>query len=101
MHVFLDCLSRGGVTVGDLVLNAGTHDGDATARRRVSAMGLEPKDSSSGDQGLARGVYTLANDPMYDWLVAFLESLREHEPALPIVVIPLDDRISRIKRLRS
>lgn len=87
--------------MGDLVLNAGMDNGDTTARRRVSAMGLEPKHSSTGDRGLARGVYTLANDPVYDWLVAFLESLREHEPDLPIVVIPFDDRIGRIARLRS
>jgi hypothetical protein len=69
------------VTVGDFVLDVGMRNGDDAARRR--------------------GVYTLANDGVYDWLVAFLESMREHEPDLPIVVIPFDDRIDRIARLRS
>jgi hypothetical protein len=65
------------------------HNGDDTVGRSLSAMRLEPKDSSKGDKESARGVYTLANDPMYDWLVAFLESLQEHEPDLPIVVYPI------------
>ena len=87
--------------MGDLVRRSGMHNGDDTARRGVSAMRLEPKDSSRGDEELARGVYTLANDLMYDWLVAFLESMQEHEPDLPIVVIPFDDRIDRVARLCS
>ena len=101
MRQSLISVVTGGVTVGDLVRNASMHNGVDTAGRSVSAVGLEPKDSSRGDKELARGVYTLANDPMYDWLVAFLESMREHEPDLPIVVIPFDDRIERVARLRG
>jgi hypothetical protein len=49
----------------------------------------------------ARGIYTLANDGVYDWLVAFLESRRVHEPDLPVVVIPFDDRMERVNALRE
>jgi hypothetical protein len=49
----------------------------------------------------ARGIYTLANDSVYDWLVAFLESRRLHEPNLPVVVIPFDDRMERVNALRD
>lgn len=48
-----------------------------------------------------RGLLTLANDPMYDWLVALLESVRRHEPQLPITVIPYDSRTARIAKLQS
>jgi hypothetical protein len=49
----------------------------------------------------ARGIYTLANDRMFDWLVAFLESRRIHDPHLPVVVIPFDDRMERVNALRQ
>ena len=45
---------------------------------------------------MKRGVYTLANDRVYDWLVAFLESFRAQDPDLPLRVIPFDERIDRV-----
>ena len=44
-------------------------------------------------------VYTLANDRVLDWLVAFCESLRKHEPDAPLTVIPFDDRVSEVAAL--
>ena len=48
-----------------------------------------------------RGIYTLANDGVYDWLVAFLESCRVHEPDMPVMVIPFDERMQRVNALRD
>jgi len=48
-----------------------------------------------------RGIYTLANDDVFDWLVALLSSIRHVEPDLPITVIPFDDRLRRVNRLRG
>ena len=42
------------------------------------------------------GIYILANDRVYDWTVALLESLRAHDPDLPIVLIPFDANMSRL-----
>jgi len=48
-----------------------------------------------------RGAYVLANDKVYEWTVAFLESFREHNPDLPLHLIPFDERCDRISCLRS
>ncbi len=48
---------------------------------------------------LPQGVYCLANDKVIEWTIAFCESLRAHEPALPLVVIPFDDHVDRLSRL--
>ena len=45
------------------------------------------------------GVYVLANDAVHDWLVAFLESYRAHNPDLPLALIPYDDRLDRVRAL--
>jgi hypothetical protein len=45
------------------------------------------------------GVYVLANDPMYDWMVAFLESFRAHNPDLPLSILPFDNRVERLRTL--
>jgi hypothetical protein len=45
------------------------------------------------------GLYTLANDHVVDWLIALLESLRAHEPDLPVTVIPFDGDLARIRSL--
>ncbi|GBF79741.1 Npun_R2821/Npun_R2822 family protein [Aphanothece sacrum] len=45
-----------------------------------------------------RGIYTLANDVVYDQLIALLNSIEVNVSAnIPIYVIPFDERISRIK----
>ncbi|MCS3824349.1 hypothetical protein [Salinibacter ruber] len=43
-----------------------------------------------------RGAYVLANDAVYEWTVAFLESFRIHNPDLPLYLIPFDDRCDEI-----
>jgi hypothetical protein len=48
---------------------------------------------------IKRGFYTLANDASLDWFVAMCESLRRHEPELPLLVIPWDGRVERLERL--
>ncbi|MDH3236750.1 MAG: hypothetical protein OEQ29_24800 [Alphaproteobacteria bacterium] len=45
------------------------------------------------------GVAVLANDRVYDWLIAFLESFRQHNPDLPLFVLPYDDRTTKVHGL--
>ena len=59
---------------------------DATRKSRLPSPG-------------AAAVVVLANDPIHDWLVAFLDSFRKHNPDLPLKVLPYDQRIDRISRL--
>jgi len=44
------------------------------------------------------GVAILANDGIYEWLLPFLESFREHNPTLPAYLIPFDNRMERAER---
>jgi hypothetical protein len=45
------------------------------------------------------GIYTLANDVVYDQLVALLNSIEVNvSPDIPVCVIPYDDRLDRVKR---
>lgn len=44
------------------------------------------------------GVAILANDGIYDWLLPFLESFREHNPTLPAYLIPFDNNMARSTR---
>lgn len=48
-----------------------------------------------------RGIYLLANDEVVSWAIALLESLAVHDPSLPVVVIPFDDRVDALDELRS
>ncbi|MCS4142559.1 hypothetical protein [Salinibacter ruber] len=48
-----------------------------------------------------KGAYVLANDEVYKWTVAFLESFRTHNPELPLYLIPFDDRCDQIAGLAS
>lgn len=45
------------------------------------------------------GIYCLANDKVLEWMVAFLESIRSHEPDLPIYVVPFDDNLSKLTQI--
>lgn len=45
------------------------------------------------------GVAVLANDRVHDWLIAFLESFRQHNPDLPLFVLPYDDRTAHVRGL--
>jgi hypothetical protein len=44
-------------------------------------------------------VCVLANDPFVRYFVPFLESFREHNPALSLAVIPFDERIDLVRCL--
>ncbi len=45
------------------------------------------------------GIYTLANDAVYDQLVALLNSIEANvSPDIPICVIPFDDRLDLVKQ---
>ncbi len=46
----------------------------------------------------ARGIATIANDKVYDWVVPFLESWRETNRATPLYVIPYDDNCDLTRR---
>lgn len=46
-----------------------------------------------------RGVVTLANDRVVDWLIALVSSLRDTNPTLPIVALPFDDRVNRVREI--
>ncbi len=58
-----------------------------------------------GDDSTARasrkGVYFLANDAIYDWAVAFLESFRQYNPDVRLVHIPFDENSDRVKSLAA
>jgi hypothetical protein len=45
------------------------------------------------------GLYFLANDAVFDWTAAFLNSLRATNPRLTVYHIPFDDRCARVSRL--
>lgn len=45
------------------------------------------------------GIYTLANDAVYDQLVALLNSIEVNvSPDIPVCVIPYDERLDRVKQ---
>jgi hypothetical protein len=46
-----------------------------------------------------RGIYFLANDRVYDLVVAFLNSVRAFEPNIPICLIPYNQESHNIQRL--
>jgi hypothetical protein len=47
----------------------------------------------------SHGIYTLANDVVFDQLVALLNSIEANvDRTLPVCIIPYDDRLDRIKR---
>jgi len=46
-----------------------------------------------------RGVYILANDVTCEWLEACLRSLRHYEPALPVLILPFDERVARVEEI--
>jgi len=45
------------------------------------------------------GVYFLANDNVYQWAIAFLNSFRRFNPALQLFLIPFDENCNKIKKL--
>ena len=48
---------------------------------------------------MSDGLYFLANDRVLNWAIAFFESVRAHEPAMRMVMIPFDQRIDELVKL--
>jgi len=48
-----------------------------------------------------QGVYFLSNDRIFDLTLAFLNSFRKYNPAIPLCLIPYNDDIHRIKKLQK
>ena len=47
------------------------------------------------------GAYFSANDAVYDWAIAFLNSYRRFNPDLPLYLIPFDDECDRLLGVQS
>ncbi|MDJ0517807.1 MAG: hypothetical protein QNJ74_16680 [Trichodesmium sp. MO_231.B1] len=48
---------------------------------------------------MLKGIYTLANDVVYDQLVALLNSIEANVSSdIPICVIPFDERLDKVKK---
>lgn len=47
------------------------------------------------------GIVFSCNDKVYDWAVTFLESIREFNPDISLVLIPYNDQCDRILSLKS
>lgn len=47
------------------------------------------------------GVYFSANDVVYDWAIAFLNSYRRFNPDLPLYLIPFDEECDRLLSVQS
>jgi hypothetical protein len=47
------------------------------------------------------GVYFSANDVVYDWAIAFLNSFRKFNPDLRLILIPFNDNCDRICQLQD
>ena len=48
-----------------------------------------------------RGVYFLANNKVFEQVVAFLRSFRTHNPDIPLCLIPFDSDFDRIAELKA
>lgn len=48
-----------------------------------------------------KGTYILANDAVLDWTIAFSNSFRLHNPDLPLCIIPYDDNIKELDKLKE
>jgi hypothetical protein len=51
--------------------------------------------------GLEIGVYFSANDVVYDWTIAFLNSFRKFNPDLRLILIPFNDKCDRLFQLKT
>lgn len=67
----------------------------------VGKLNLEPPQAATAPySSMTAGLYTLANDTVYDQLVALLNSVEANaEPGLPVCVIAYDERLERVKAL--
>ncbi|KQV35405.1 hypothetical protein [Massilia sp. Root335] len=53
------------------------------------------------DIKIARGVYFLANNRVFEQVIAFLRSFRTHNPTIPLCLIPFDSDFDRIAALKD
>jgi len=49
----------------------------------------------------SRGVYFLANNKVFDQVIAFLRSFRTYNPSIPLCLIPYDDEYEKIAALQD
>lgn len=47
-----------------------------------------------------KGIYFLANDAILEWVIAFLNSVRMYDPGIPLCLIPFNERVEGVLRLR-
>lgn len=52
-------------------------------------------------QKLTLGVYFSANDKVYDWTIAFLNSFRTFNPDLRLILIPFNEQCDRLLQLKE
>ncbi|MEM9213305.1 MAG: hypothetical protein AAGD25_03070 [Cyanobacteria bacterium P01_F01_bin.150] len=52
-------------------------------------------------KSLSMGVYFSANDAVYDWAIAFLNSFREFNPDLRLLLIPFNNQCDRLLELQE
>lgn len=52
-------------------------------------------------QNYSTGVYFSANNVVYDWTIAFLNSFRTFNPDLRLLLIPFDDECDRVLQLKD
>ncbi len=48
---------------------------------------------------MRRGLYFLADDAVFDWVSAFLASLRRVEPSLPVCLVPFSEHVGKVAAL--
>lgn len=64
----------------------------------VAQQALASRPRTVGGE-LRRGVYFLANDAILDFALAFLNSFRAHNPAIPLCLVPFDDNHAQVAAL--
>lgn len=68
-------------------------------KSEMTSVSSDETIQASGNAVADRGLFFLANDGVYDLVVAFLNSLRLHNPFLPVCFIPFDDNVEMIRSL--
>ena len=48
-----------------------------------------------------KGIIFSCNDKVYEWVITFLESVRDFNPDIPLVLIPYDDNCERVIALSN
>ncbi len=64
----------------------------------IAGIERDVMESVGGGGSGRRGIATIANDKVYDWVVPFLESWRQTNNQTPLTVIPYDDHCELTRR---